>query len=76
MKKPLVSILIACYNKEKYVQRCIKSCLDQSYKNLEIIFVDDSSTDNSYNLAKNFKKVKVFKKKGKILILNLVHFIC
>lgn len=65
MKKPLVSILIACYNKEKYVQRCIKSCLDQSYKNLEIIFVDDSSTDNSYNLAKNFKKVKVFKKKRK-----------
>jgi len=65
MKKPLVSILIACYNKEKYVERCIKSCLNQTYKNLEIIFVDNGSTDKSYLVAKNFKKVRVFKKKRK-----------
>ena len=43
MRNPLVSILIACYNREKYIDRCIKSCLDQTYKNLEIVFVDDSS---------------------------------
>ena len=65
MKKPLVSILIASYNKEKYVSRCLKSCLDQSYKNIEIIFVDDESKDNSYKIAKKFKNVKVFKKKRK-----------
>ena len=41
MEKPLVSILIASYNKEKFVKRCIKSCLNQSYKNIDIIFVDD-----------------------------------
>ena len=60
-KKPLVSILIASYNKEKYVTRCIKSCLSQTYKNVEIIFVDDGSTDNSYEKAKKHKKIKAFK---------------
>ena len=63
LKKPLVSILIASYNKEKYVKRCIESCLNQTYKKLEIIFVDDSSKDNSLKIAKKNKKIKVFKKK-------------
>ena len=58
-KKPLVSILIASFNKEKYVNRCISSCLNQSYKNIEIIFYDDGSTDNSLNIAKKYKKIKV-----------------
>tara|TARA_Y100000992_G_C21236375_1_gene478307 strand:- start:249 stop:1043 length:795 start_codon:yes stop_codon:yes gene_type:complete len=65
MKKPLVSILIACYNREKYIDRCIRSCLDQTYKNIEIVFIDDSSTDKSYKIAKKFNKVKVYKKKRK-----------
>ena len=60
-KKPLVSILIASYNKEKYVKRCINSCLSQSYNNIEVIFYDDGSKDDSYNIAKNIKGVKVFK---------------
>ena len=47
LKKPLVSLLIASYNKEKFVKRCLKSCLNQSYKNIEIIFFDDASTDCS-----------------------------
>ncbi len=63
MKNPLVSILIASYNKEQYIKRCINSCLKQSYKNIEIILVDNESTDNSYITAKKFKKIKVFKKK-------------
>ena len=57
-KKLLVSILIANYNKEKYIDRGIKSGLKQTYKNIEIIFVDDSSNDNSFNEAKKFKKIK------------------
>ena len=63
MKNPLVSILIASYNKEKFVYRCLKSCLNQSYKNIEIIFVDDGSKDKSFETASKFKGVKVFKKK-------------
>ena len=47
-KKPLVSILVASYNKEKYVKRCIKSCKSQTYNNIEVIFYDDGSKYNSY----------------------------
>jgi len=49
--EPLVSIIIPSYNHEKYVEDCIKSCLKQSHKNIEIIFIDDSSTDKSVEKA-------------------------
>ena len=62
-KKPLVSILIASFNKEKLAKRCINSCIKQTYKNVEIIFVDNESSDNSYKIAKKYKRIKVFKKK-------------
>lgn len=65
-KKPLVSILIASFNNEKYVNRCITSCLNQSYQNIEIIFYDDDSKDNSFNIAKTIKGINVFKNKKKI----------
>ncbi len=64
-KKPLVSILIASYNKEKYVKRCINSCINQSYNKFEVIFYDDGSKDNSYNIAKKISGVKVFRNKKK-----------
>ncbi len=65
LKKPLVSILIASYNKEKLVSRCLNSCLSQTYKNFEIIFVDNDSPDKSYEIAKKFKNVRVFTTKRK-----------
>ena len=64
-KKPLVSILIASYNKEKYVERCIKSCKSQTYNNIEIIFYDDGSKDNSYEIAKKIGGIKSFKNKNR-----------
>ena len=57
-KKPLVSILIASYNKEKYVKRCINSCLSQTYDNTEIIFYDDLNNRNDINVEKFTKKIK------------------
>lgn len=54
MKKGLVSIIVACYNGEKYIERCFNCILSQTYKNIEVIFGDDGSDDNSYNFAKSF----------------------
>ena len=44
---PLVSIAIPSYNHEIYVQECIRSVIDQDYRNIELIIIDDGSTDNS-----------------------------
>lgn len=46
---PLVSVVVPCYNHEKYVQECIKSIIDQDYKNIELIIIDDGSSDGSVN---------------------------
>lgn len=49
----MISIIIPLYNKEKYVQECLESCINQSYEDVEIVVVDDCSTDNSYQIAKD-----------------------
>ena len=51
---PLVSVVIACYNGERYLQEAIESALAQSYPRVEIIVVDDGSTDGSSEIAKKF----------------------
>ena len=47
MKQPLISVVIPCYNVENYVETCLKSITAQSYSNLEIICVNDCSTDTT-----------------------------
>ena len=49
-----VSILIPCYNAEKWIAQCIESALNQTYANKEVIVVDDGSTDGSLDIIKNF----------------------
>ena len=65
MKNPLVSILIANYNNAKYIADCINSLKKQKYKNIEIIFFDDNSKDESINEIKRYKKIKIIRKKKK-----------
>ena len=59
--KPLVSILITNYNSEAYVAKCLNSCFNQKYRNIEIIFYDDASTDNVIKIISKYKKRKNFK---------------
>lgn len=51
---PLVSIIIPTYNEEGYIRLCLKSILDQTYPNLEVIVVDDGSLDKSIQVIKEF----------------------
>lgn len=66
MKNDLVSIIIPVYNIEDYIEECIQSAINQTYKNLEIIVVDDGSTDNSSNIIKSFddRRIKLFNNKN------------
>ena len=66
--KPLVSVLINNYNKENYCEKAVKSILSQTYNNIEIIFADDGSTDNSVNKIKRIKNK--FGNKIKIIQTN------
>lgn len=56
MNKPLVSVIIPIYKVEKYLDRCIKTILDQAYNNLEIILVDDGSPDNCPQMCDEWAK--------------------
>ncbi len=60
-----ISIIIPVYNVEKYLNRCIESIVNQTYKNIEIILINDGSTDNSQKILNEYKKYKnifVYKK--------------
>lgn len=52
----LVSIIIPVYNGEKFINRCVDSLLSQTYKNFEVILVNDGSTDNSLKIIKEYSK--------------------
>ena len=51
-----ITIIIPCYNSENWIEECINSALQQTYKNKEIIFVDNESTDSSLQIALEMKK--------------------
>ena len=53
--KPLVSIIVNCYNGEKYLRETIDSILNQTYHNYEVIFWDNQSTDSTASIIKSYK---------------------
>lgn len=67
-KKPMVSVIVPIYNVEAYLKRCVDSILNQTYKNLEIILVDDGSPDKCPEIcdeyAKSDKRIKVIHKQN------------
>jgi len=56
IKRPKISIILPIYNKEKYLDRSIGSILYQTFKDIEIVLVNDGSTDNSLNILQNYSK--------------------
>ena len=54
-KEPLVSIIMNCYNGEKYLEESLKSVINQSYQNWELIFWDNLSEDNSKKIFEKYK---------------------
>lgn len=70
MNNQLVSILIPVYNAEKYVAEAIESALNQTYKNIEIIIVDDGSTDKSWEIIESYRQkhpkiIKTYRQENK-----------
>lgn len=49
-----ISIIVPCYNAEQYIERCLKSIIEQTYSNIEIIIVNDGSTDKSKELVSSY----------------------
>ena len=59
MKEPLVSLIMPLYNHEKFVERAISSIINQTYKNWELIVIDDGSTDRSKEIVHSFKDERI-----------------
>lgn len=67
MNSNLVSIIVPIYNVEKYLRKCVDSLLKQSYSNIEILLIDDGSTDNSGRISdeySNYNNVRVYHKEN------------
>ncbi|WP_242039003.1 glycosyltransferase family 2 protein [Acinetobacter baumannii] len=77
-EQPLISVLIPVYNVEAFVNEAVLSICNQTYKNLEIIVVDDCSTDNTYNLVANLasidSRIKLYKNSKNSKIVKTLNF--
>lgn len=74
-KKPIISVVIATYNRAHILPRAINSVLNQTYKNFELIIIDDCSTDNTQEIVKSFSDKRIIyhrhkKNKGLLAAIN------
>lgn len=67
MNNTLVTVGVALYNHNKYIVKCLESIVKQTYKNIELIVIDDGSPDNSYQVAKEYLESQNFNKNFKII---------
>ncbi|MDR2204977.1 MAG: glycosyltransferase [Flavobacteriaceae bacterium] len=65
MNNNLISIIIPCYNSEETIEKCLKSVVNQDYTNIEIIVINDGSTDGTLQIIQNFKE-----KDSRIVLIN------
>lgn len=76
MGDPLVSIIVPVYNTEEYVEECIQSILSQSYENIELILVNDGSTDDSGEICRRYSQrhnVKYIKQENRGVVATRKH---
>ena len=71
MKNDLISVVVPVYNVEKYLPKCIESIINQTYKNLEIILVDDGSPDNCGKICDEYAAKD---KRIKVILINRIIF--
>ena len=68
----LISVIVPIYNVEQYVEKCIQSIVNQTYKNIQILLIDDGSTDNSGKIcdeyAKKDSRIEVVHKRNEGLV--------
>ena len=65
IENPLISVLLSVYNDDKNIKKSIDSILSQSYKNIELLIIDDCSTDKTYEIINEIKdsRVRIFRNK-------------
>lgn len=65
----LISVIVPVYNVEKYLSRCLESIINQTYKNIEVVCIDDGSPDKSINILKEYekkdKRIKIIRQENK-----------
>lgn len=66
MEKILISVIIPMYNASRFIKQCVKSILKQTYKNFELLIINDGSTDNSLDICRRFndQRIKIINQKN------------
>ncbi len=67
-KRPIISVIVPVYNTQKFIDRCLKSIIRQTFKNFEIIIINDGSTDKSLDICKSYSlnddRIRIFTKEN------------
>ena len=58
MKEPLVSVIVPVYNTEAYLKECVDRIVNQTYQNLEIVLINDGSTDKCANICDTYALIE------------------